>query len=88
VRVLGEIRSPSRAVTASPDRQLTLNLAAGLPRYIAGGERSTRRYRLLRKEDHQAFIRAFVFDIKDGKHRILETIPKEETFFPPGCKLA
>jgi hypothetical protein len=35
--------------------------------------------RLLRKDDHQAFVREFIFDIKDGKHRILETIPKEKT---------
>jgi branched-chain amino acid transport system substrate-binding protein len=42
----------------------------------------------LRKEDHQAFIREFIFDVKDGKHRILETIPKEKTIFPPACKFA
>jgi branched-chain amino acid transport system substrate-binding protein len=44
--------------------------------------------KLLRKEDHQAFTREFIFDIKDGKHRILETIPKEKTFFPPACTFA
>jgi branched-chain amino acid transport system substrate-binding protein len=42
----------------------------------------------LRKEDHQAFIREFIFDIKDGKHRILDTVPKEKTIFPPACKFA
>jgi branched-chain amino acid transport system substrate-binding protein len=42
----------------------------------------------LRKEDHQAFIREFIFDIKDGKHRILETVAKEKTIFPPACKFA
>ena len=36
--------------------------------------------------DHQAFIREFVFDIKDGKFRILEVVPKEKTIFPPDCK--
>ncbi len=41
----------------------------------------------LRREDHQAFIREFIFDIKDGKHRILEVIPKEKTMVPPACKL-
>ena len=40
----------------------------------------------LRKEDHQAFLREFIFDIKDNKHRILEVIPKEKTIFPPACK--
>ena len=42
--------------------------------------------KVLRKEDHQAFIREFVFDIKDGKFRILEVVPKEKTIFPPECK--
>jgi branched-chain amino acid transport system substrate-binding protein len=43
---------------------------------------------VLRKDDHQAFIREFIFEIKDGKHRIVETVPKEKTFFPPACKFA
>ena len=44
--------------------------------------------KLLRKEDHQAFIREFIFDVKGGKHHILETIPKEKTIFPPACRFA
>jgi branched-chain amino acid transport system substrate-binding protein len=44
--------------------------------------------KLLRKDDHQAFLREFIFDIKDGKHRILEVVPKERTVFPPACKFA
>jgi branched-chain amino acid transport system substrate-binding protein len=39
----------------------------------------------LRKEDHQAFVREFIFDIKNGKHHILEVVPKEKTVFPPAC---
>jgi branched-chain amino acid transport system substrate-binding protein len=39
----------------------------------------------LRKADHQAFLREFVFDIKGGKHHILEVVPKEKTMFPPAC---
>ena len=42
----------------------------------------------LRKEDHQAFLREFIFEIKDGKHRIIEVVPKEMTMFPPACQLA
>src|SRR6516162_7790134 len=42
--------------------------------------------KVLRKEDHQAFLREFIFDIKDGKHRLIETIAKEKTFVPPECK--
>ena len=30
----------------------------------------------------------FIFDIKDGKHRIVEVVPKEKTIFPPACKFA
>jgi len=44
--------------------------------------------KVLRKEDHQAFLREFIFDIKDGKHRILDVIPKEKTFVPSACKFA
>jgi branched-chain amino acid transport system substrate-binding protein len=42
--------------------------------------------KVLRKEDHQAFIREFIFEVKDGKHRIVEVVPKEKTLFPPECK--
>jgi len=42
----------------------------------------------LRREDHQAFLREFIFEIKNGKHRILDVVPKEKTFFPPACKFA
>jgi len=42
----------------------------------------------LRREDHQAFLREFIFEIKGGKHRIVEVVPKEKTMFPPACKFA
>jgi branched-chain amino acid transport system substrate-binding protein len=42
----------------------------------------------LRKEDHQAFIREFIFTIQGGKHKILEVVPREKTLFPPACKFA
>lgn len=42
----------------------------------------------LRKEDHQAFLREFIFEIKGGKHSIVEVVPKEKTMFPPACKFA
>ena len=41
----------------------------------------------LRKEDHQAFLREFIFEIKGGKHHIIATVPKDKTMFPPACKL-
>jgi branched-chain amino acid transport system substrate-binding protein len=42
--------------------------------------------KVLRKEDHQAFIREFVFEVKGGKPNIVEVVPKEKTLFPPACK--
>jgi branched-chain amino acid transport system substrate-binding protein len=42
----------------------------------------------LRKEDHQAFLREFLYELRGGKYRILDVIPKEKTIFPPNCKFA
>jgi branched-chain amino acid transport system substrate-binding protein len=44
--------------------------------------------KVFRKEDHQAFLREFIFEVKGGKHRILEVIDKEKTFVPSACKFA
>jgi len=44
--------------------------------------------KVIRKEDHQAFLREFIFAIKGGKHTIVETVAKEKTMFPPACKFA
>jgi branched-chain amino acid transport system substrate-binding protein len=44
--------------------------------------------KLLRRDDHQAFLREFIFEIKDSGPRILEVVPKEKTVFPPACKFA
>jgi branched-chain amino acid transport system substrate-binding protein len=41
--------------------------------------------KMLRREDHQAFLREFIFDIHNGKHRLLEVIPREKTVVPPAC---
>ncbi len=42
----------------------------------------------LRKEDHQAFIRQFIFEMRGGKHRILQVVPKEKTVVPAACRFA
>jgi branched-chain amino acid transport system substrate-binding protein len=42
--------------------------------------------KILRKEDHQAILREFLFDIHEGKHRILATVPREKASYPPACK--
>jgi branched-chain amino acid transport system substrate-binding protein len=44
--------------------------------------------KVLRKEDHQAFLDEFIFRIDGGKHKIVEVVPKEKTLFPPACKFA
>src|SRR5580765_889195 len=42
----------------------------------------------IRKEDHQAFLREFIYDVHEGKYRILEVVPKEKTISPPACTFA
>jgi branched-chain amino acid transport system substrate-binding protein len=42
----------------------------------------------LRKDDHQAFLREFVFEIKGGKPKIKAVVAKDKTIFPPACKFA
>jgi branched-chain amino acid transport system substrate-binding protein len=44
--------------------------------------------KLLRKEDHQAFLREFLFELRGGKYKILEVIPKEKTIVPAACQFA
>jgi branched-chain amino acid transport system substrate-binding protein len=44
--------------------------------------------KVIRKEDHQAFLREFIFEIKGGKPKIVQVVDKEKTFFPPACKFA
>src|SRR5213080_5005576 len=41
--------------------------------------------KMLRKEDHQAFLRQFIFDIHEGKHRLLDVVAREKTIVPPAC---
>jgi len=42
----------------------------------------------LRKEDHQAFLREFIYELKNVKHRLLEIVPKDKTLVPSACKFA
>jgi branched-chain amino acid transport system substrate-binding protein len=42
--------------------------------------------KVLRKEDHQAFPLEVIFEIKDRKPVITQTIPGEKTIAPPACK--
>jgi len=40
----------------------------------------------LRKEDHQAFVRQVIFEVRDMKFKVLDVIPKEKTVVPAACK--
>jgi hypothetical protein len=42
----------------------------------------------LRKADHQAFLREFLYTVKGGKFELLDTIGKDKTIFPPACTFA
>ena len=42
--------------------------------------------KLLRKDDHQVFMRELVFVLKDGTYHLKQTIPWEKTTVPPACK--
>ncbi|MGH8430450.1 MAG: hypothetical protein ACREUF_08610, partial [Solimonas sp.] len=44
--------------------------------------------KVLRREDHQAMLRQFIFEIKGGKHKIVETVPRDRASFPAACKFA
>jgi branched-chain amino acid transport system substrate-binding protein len=44
--------------------------------------------KLLRKDDHQAFLREFVFELRGSKYKVLDVVPKEKTIVPPNCRFA
>jgi branched-chain amino acid transport system substrate-binding protein len=39
----------------------------------------------LRKEDHQAFLRQFIFEMKNNNFKILQVVDKDKTIVPPAC---
>jgi branched-chain amino acid transport system substrate-binding protein len=41
--------------------------------------------KVLRKSDHQAMLRQFIFEIKDGKHKIIDVIPVANVDYPAAC---
>jgi branched-chain amino acid transport system substrate-binding protein len=57
-------------------REDTLNLIAALEGMeVHAGDDFPQGDKKLRKEDHQAFTNEFIFDIRDGRHRILTMVP-------------
>jgi branched-chain amino acid transport system substrate-binding protein len=42
----------------------------------------------LRKADHQAFLREFLYVVEGGSFKLLETVDKDKTIFPPACNFS
>jgi branched-chain amino acid transport system substrate-binding protein len=42
----------------------------------------------LRKADHQAFLREFLFEVRNQDYKLLETIEKDKTVVPPACSFS
>jgi branched-chain amino acid transport system substrate-binding protein len=42
----------------------------------------------LRAEDHQAFVREFIFEAKGGTYAIKDVVPKDKTIVPPACRFS
>jgi len=39
----------------------------------------------IRKDDHQAFLQEFIFEVRNGTYNLHETVPKDKTICPPAC---
>jgi branched-chain amino acid transport system substrate-binding protein len=44
--------------------------------------------KLLRKEDHQAFPREFIFEVSGGTYHLKETVAGDKTIVPPACSFS
>jgi branched-chain amino acid transport system substrate-binding protein len=42
----------------------------------------------LRKADHQAFLREFIFEVRNQDYKLLETVEKDKTIVPPACSFS
>ncbi len=42
----------------------------------------------LRKADHQAFLREFLFKVENRTYKLLQTIEKDKTIVPPACSFS
>jgi branched-chain amino acid transport system substrate-binding protein len=43
--------------------------------------------KILRKADHQAFVREIIFEIERGTYQVAQTVPWQKTVVPPNCSL-
>ena len=44
--------------------------------------------KFIRKEDHQAFEPEFIYQIKDGKYHLIDSVPADKTLYPSTCKMS
>ena len=42
----------------------------------------------LRKAAHQAFLREFLFEVRNQDYKLLETVAKDKTVVPPACNFS
>jgi hypothetical protein len=41
--------------------------------------------KVLRKDDHQVFMRELIYVIKDGTYHVQQAVPWDQTLVPPAC---
>jgi branched-chain amino acid transport system substrate-binding protein len=70
-------------------RKDTMNLIKALEGLeMKAGDDFPQGDKLLRAEDHQAFVPEFIFEVKAGTYTIKDVIPKDKTLVPPACKFS
>jgi branched-chain amino acid transport system substrate-binding protein len=53
---------------------------------VKGGPDFPQGDKTIRKEDHQAFLQEFIFEVNGGTYKLMETVPKDKQLAPPACK--
>ena len=44
--------------------------------------------KFIRKEDHQAFVTEMIYQIRDDKYHLVESVPADKTVYPSMCKMS
>src|SRR5471032_3337470 len=53
---------------------------------VKGGPDFPQGDKTIRKEDHQAFLQEFIFEVRGGTYKLMETVAKDKQLAPPACK--
>jgi branched-chain amino acid transport system substrate-binding protein len=71
------------------DRKDSMNLIKALEGLaMKAGEDFPQGDKILRAEDHQAFVPEFIFEVKGSAYTIKQAVAGEKTLVPPACKFA